>query len=273
MTFNFDSNEHVAYTTVPSAKAINTPAGIWVANDNQESAGWEPGKELIGGIKYDLPLRQFDELGNEKKVPGTLYKNPRLLIVGRSPLLQGIERKVTGVWTKGSGERACRRYMLILLDEKNAPLHIAPIQLTAWGNFQLEFDKKLVEFRKEMEFFYSEITKKRKEPKSELWHSVCVFCPQFKTEMKGTAPNQSPACITTGYIKPTAENFFNICVGKDDYAQDVTTLFKSSEGWWKKSLKLNEEEEESFPAKDKWNVDNLSLPPAPQLDDDEFPPY
>jgi len=37
MEFNFDSSEHIAYVSSPSAKAINAPAGIWVGFDNQQA--------------------------------------------------------------------------------------------------------------------------------------------------------------------------------------------------------------------------------------------
>jgi Family of unknown function (DUF5895) len=219
MEFNFDSTEHIAYVASPAAKAINAPAGIWVGFDNQQAAGWVEGKELEGGIAFEVSRRKYDESGNELKIPGVLFNQPRLLIIGRSPLLKGNERKVTGLWSRENGCFAARRYMLVFVDDTNVPLHVAPIQLTAWGHFQLNFDKQLLLFRNELETAYAKAVGKRKEAKTELWHSMGIFCPQLKTEMRGSAPNESPSCITVGFNKPTVENWLSLCVGKSPIAE------------------------------------------------------
>lgn len=49
-----------------------------------------------------------------------------------------------------------RRYLLLLLDENNKALHEKPIQLTAKGNFQVDFDKNLILFRKIIEHAYAD---------------------------------------------------------------------------------------------------------------------
>jgi hypothetical protein len=126
--------------------------------------------------------------------------------------------------------------MLVLVDDTNVPLHVAPIQLTAWGHFKLNFDKQLLVFRKELETAYATAVGKRKEAKTELWHSMGIFCPQLKTEMRGSAPNESPSCITVGFNKPTVENWLSLCVGKSPIAQDIALLHQSTQGWWKKGL-------------------------------------
>jgi hypothetical protein len=41
-----------------------------------------------------------------------------------------------------------RKYLILFVDEDNNPLHEVPLQLTAKGCFQLEFDQQLCEFRK-----------------------------------------------------------------------------------------------------------------------------
>jgi len=197
---------------------------------------WVEGKELEAGIAFEVSRRKYDESGNELKISGVLFKQPRLLVIGRSPLLQGSERKVNGLWSKDSGCKAARRYMLIFVDGSNIPLHVAPIQLTAWGHFQLNFDKQLLLFRNELETAYATAVGKRKEAKSELWHSMGVFCPQLKTEMRGSAPNESPSCITVGFNKPTPDNWLSLCVGKSSIAQDIALLHQSTQGWWKKGL-------------------------------------
>jgi len=43
-----------------------------------------------------------------------------------------------------------RKYMILFVHENNNPLHGVPLQLTAKGCFQYEFDQKLCEFRGEI---------------------------------------------------------------------------------------------------------------------------
>jgi hypothetical protein len=101
---------------------------------------------------------------------------------------------------------------------------------------QLNFDKQLLLFRNELETAYATAVGKRKESKTELWHSMGIFCPQLKTEMRGSVPNESPSCITVGFNKPTVENWLSLCVGKSPIAQDIALLHQSTQGWWKKGL-------------------------------------
>ncbi|MBD2505641.1 hypothetical protein, partial [Anabaena azotica] len=59
--FDFDSREHRAYEKTPAAKSINSPAGIWIAYENQELAGWYEGKQLEGGREYKVLTKKLDE--------------------------------------------------------------------------------------------------------------------------------------------------------------------------------------------------------------------
>ncbi|WP_180277373.1 hypothetical protein [Nostoc sp. 'Peltigera malacea cyanobiont' DB3992] len=38
--FDFDSAEHKAYEKTPAAKSIPSPAGIWIAYENQQLAAY-----------------------------------------------------------------------------------------------------------------------------------------------------------------------------------------------------------------------------------------
>jgi len=46
------------------------------------------------------------------------------------------------------------------------------------------------------------------------WYSMCVFVPTFKSVMRGEGSKQKKACITTGYEKPTKENWVSLCIGR-----------------------------------------------------------
>ncbi|MBD2249434.1 DUF5895 domain-containing protein, partial [Nostoc sp. FACHB-888] len=138
--FDFDSAEHKSYEKTPAAKSIPSPAGIWIAYENQQLAGWYENKELEGGKEYKVLTNKLDENDEKIGIPGALYRQPRILVIGRSPLLYGNDRKMIGVWRSSDGldknaYKFGRRYMVIFVDAQNQPLHIAPVQITAWGVF------------------------------------------------------------------------------------------------------------------------------------------
>jgi hypothetical protein len=161
------------------------------------------------------------------------------------------------MWVKGDNQHkradgknmyACvRRYFIIFLDENNAPLHNPeqPIQLTARGYFQMEFDKMYMFFRSTMVKAYNESTKKNATNMNDAWHSMCVFAPIFKSEMRGPSKDkQSKACITSGYDKPTKDNWLTMCVGKSgDLTQQVYKIHCENKDWWKKSIKKDKQKE------------------------------
>ena len=87
------------------------------------------------------------------------------------------------------------------------------------------------------------------------WYSMCVFVPTFKSMMREEGNKQNKACITTGYEKPTKENWLSFCVRRraeptnkfwsnmdDDltYTQYVYKLYCETKesceakGWWKR---------------------------------------
>jgi hypothetical protein len=76
-----------------------------------------------------------------------------MLILQSSSLLK-VETetgRIVKIWTrkdsKGESFSCVRKYMILFVDQDNNPLHEIPIQLTAKGCFQFEFDRKLCEFR------------------------------------------------------------------------------------------------------------------------------
>ena len=88
-------------------------------------------------------------------------------------------------------------YLILFVDEDNYPLREAPLQLTAKGCFQLEFNQQLCKFGSVMTKAYNEKAKFMKD----CWYSVCVFVLTFKIMMQGEGSKHKKACITTGYEK------------------------------------------------------------------------
>lgn len=242
--FDFDSAEHKAYEKTPAAKSIPSPAGIWIAYENQQLAGWYENKELEGGKEYKVLTNKLDENDEKIGIPGALYRQPRILVIGRSPLLYGNDRKVIGVWRNSDGldknaYKFGRRYMVIFVDAQNQPLHIAPVQITAWGVFQVSFDQQLMAFRETCEQAYASFQGKHHQPKNLLWHSMWVFCPILKTEKREKGGQTSNACVCSEYEKPTALNWESYCIGKKPIAQEIALVHNSISDWWKKGLPKN----------------------------------
>ncbi|MBD2458350.1 hypothetical protein H6G80_30320 [Nostoc sp. FACHB-87] len=244
LEFDFDSAQHKAYDKTPAAKSIPSPAGIWIAYDNQQLAGWYEGKELEHGKQFTVLTNKLDENDEKIGIPGVIYRQPRMLVIGRSPLLFGNDRKVIGVWRKDEGldknnYKFARRYMVIFVDAQNQPLHIAPIQITAWGVFQVSFDQQLLAFREFCEQTYAEVQQKPHEAKTLLWHSMWVFCPTLKTEKRERGGQASNACVCSGFEKPTALEWEKHCIGRQAQAQEVAVLHNSITEWWKKGIADN----------------------------------
>jgi hypothetical protein len=144
-----------------------------------------------------------------------------------------------------------KKYMILFVDDNNDPLHEIPLQLTTKGCFQLEFDQQYCDFREVITLAYNDNTSKAM---SNSWYSMCVFAPTFESMACG----MGEACITTGYEKPTKENWLSFCIGRRNdlankfwsnieeydpitYRQYVYDLYcethKScqAKGWWGKT--------------------------------------
>jgi len=103
-----------------------------------------------------------------------------------------------------------RKYTTFFVHEDNNPLHEVPLQLTARGCSQFEFDQQLCEFKTAMTKAYNEKVTFMKNS----WYCMCVFVPSFISMMRGEGNKQNKACITIGYEKPTKENWLSLCVGR-----------------------------------------------------------
>jgi hypothetical protein len=253
MDFNFDSQENVITTKTPSVKAINNGgAGLWISNENAEICKWKK-----DSLNQYINTRPYNIKTNEGDIPGYTIRNPRMLILQRSLLLKVVTKtgKILRAWiakeSKEGNMYACvKKYMVLFVDKNNNPIHEIPLQLTAKGCFQLEFDKQYCEFRKAITLAYNGNSSKSM---SNTWYSMCVFVPTFESMARGIGK----ACITTGFEKPTKENWLSFSVGRRNdlankfwsniqdndpttYKQYVYTLYCETQkscqakGWWRK---------------------------------------
>ncbi len=168
--FDFDSDDNRTSAKTPALKAIGggikdkngkvIGAGLWMAHENAEICQWKKDctdscdyscmDHLKGMTYHGVDTKKVDDDGNDIIIPGSVILKPRMLVIGRSPLLKISEDSgyTVGVWVKGDnrfkgpdGKKnlyACvRRYFIIFVDEDNKPLHDRnqPIQLTAMGYF------------------------------------------------------------------------------------------------------------------------------------------
>lgn len=266
-TFNFDSESNVTNSKIPSAKAINknfcgvkNTAGLWIADENMDSCGWRKScsncsndcvDHFVNTKHHVIDLQSGDE------VSGRGIMEPRIIVLRRTKLLRLTNDKNTyaGYWRKGDGEikddkgqkkySCVRRYLIVFVDENNRPLHEDPIQLTAKGYFQMEFDNALMKFRSEITIAYNKVMKRRGGNMNDQWYAMCVFAPTFESKLVGKAPLTSFACVIKCYTIPTEQNWLTMCVGRNMEINEIINLkFLDSEQWinkWDRTTTINTE--------------------------------
>jgi hypothetical protein len=147
MEFNSDSEDNIKTANTPYIKVLNDDAKLWISGQCVEMCKWKEDDETL--IPHTL---ETDKEGIT--LPGNIILNLRMLILQRSLLLT-VEAKtgrILKAWiakeSKEENTHACaRKYMNLFVDEDNNPLHEVPVQLTAKGCFQFEFDQQLCEFK------------------------------------------------------------------------------------------------------------------------------
>ena len=168
MEFNFDSEDNVKAIKTPAIKVLNDVAKLWFSDENVQTCRWrEDNKNLI-----PHPLKTVEGAS----IPGYIILNPLMLVLERSLLLK-VETntgRIVKVWTRNDKKDetylCVRKYMILFVDEDNKPLHQVPLQLTAKGCFQFEFDQQLCEFKTAMTKAYNEKNIFMKDS----WYSMCV---------------------------------------------------------------------------------------------------
>lgn len=262
-TFNFDSETNITQEKIPSAKAINRnfcgdkTAGLWIADENMESCNWR--KNCTSKCKIDCPEHYVNtklhtiDIPSGEEIKGRGIINPRILVLRRTKLLRisNENKNYEGFWVKGDGEikddkgqkkyLCARRYLIIFIDGKNKPLHEYPIQLTAKGIFQVEFDNSLMKFRNDIKIAYAKSMQRKSGNMNELWYAMCVFVPTFESKLVGKGTLTSYACSTNSYIVPTEHNWEDLCVGRNVEVNEIVNLaFTQSESWIGKLKRLED---------------------------------
>ncbi|GHV49503.1 hypothetical protein AGMMS49579_01390 [Spirochaetia bacterium] len=252
-TFNFDGDEHRISIKIPAIKALNIDAKLWIAYENCENSKWR--KDCIETcssdciehyatlVHRDILSSSYDDNGDLINIKGGIITNPNMLIIQRSPLLKINKNtnRVEGEWRKNENrdEFICvRRYLIMFVDENKSFLHEDPIQLTAKGCFQVEFDKKYLEFRKDFATAYSSANKKSFSNMSDIWYAMCIFIPNFESEVVGPSRDKkSKACITKSFQTLTKTNYKDYCMAMNpENAKIIQEKHKSTEKWWNKSI-------------------------------------
>lgn len=254
-TFNFDSETNIVSTKIPSVKAINKyfcgkrgAAGLWIADDNMLSCEWKKScKDCQDDcVDHFIKTEKHCVTSLDGEISGRGIVNPRINVLRRTELLRMCNGKIEGKWIKGDGDvtdehgirkyTCVRRYLLVFMDENNKPLHTTPIQLTAKGTFQVDFDNSLKEFRTAMHTAYGKSMKRRIGFMKELWYAMCVFVPQFESKLVGKLNLKSEACVIKDYLVPDETNWLSMCVGRiPEINEIISIMYDESESWEKKN--------------------------------------
>lgn len=263
--FNFDSESNITSTKIPSAKSINKffggtrgCAGLWIADDNMEACKWK--KECTANCSIQCNEHYVNTIEHvvqaSEGIMGRGVKNCRIIVLHRTRLIRLSSEKnyYCGFWVKGDGEEkddsgkkkyvCARRYLLLFLDENNEPLHEEPIQLTAKGMFQMDFDNTLMKFREEIKNAYVKSMNRKNGRMNDLWYAMCVFCPTFESKMVGKQNLKSEACSVKSYIIPTESNWINLCVGRNIKVNEIVNLMYNDTESWKEKYNTEKSQEE-----------------------------
>jgi hypothetical protein len=235
--------------TMPYCKAINNKAGLFIPNDCMEKAEWIGNSEI--GVAHIMETEQLDINGEMIVVPGRLVKQPKMVIVRRSPFLRYNKdsRRYDAVWNKirdtparDRGEVQCAlRYLVMFLNENNELLHMMPFQLSLKGHCMFKFDVKYKEFICHMMTLKSgkTVTSVYLENEANAWiASHCIFCPEFKSEKVGEKL-QSFACITTTFTKSELADGSDLYLSRSQ-GEIVLPIFFNNKNWYTKSFKRDD---------------------------------
>ncbi len=256
MAFSFDSESNFTSNITPSAKPINTnfcgrdEGGLWISDENMLKINWRKNcdkncaldcVEHFVNTEYHGVTTNSRDVNNRKiLVSGRGIQNVAICIVRRSKLLRFIGSQYDGLWEKGDGlitnEFGCRKYtckrkyVLVFLDENNQPLHESFVLLSTNGTFMVDFDQKLLNFRKEFLTAYSKATNRVMGSTVEQWYSLCVFRCKFGSKLvKSTfkCANgeylESDACYVESYTIPNENNWQDMSVGRDIKVNEFIT--------------------------------------------------
>lgn len=207
---------------LPKIQALRgtTPklCGYFVPAAQMAKAGW------IDFDESKLITYTFESSGEEEQ--GILIPHPRMLVCPRTPCLAydkeasktANQPVILGVYTsehKNDDNIGNTQYFeVIVLDDKNQPLHQVPLSYRASGANQATFSSEWQQFIDEITACHAITNGIAARGKDARFKSLCVFA--FKTAREQVGKKQkSFACRVVSHKKPTLENWRNYFVGFD----------------------------------------------------------
>jgi Family of unknown function (DUF5895) len=155
-----------------------------------------------------------------------------MLVVQRSPIFAfdrqaSVQQKqmiVSGAYSRqahNSREKygLGQYYEILLLDENNEPLHELSLGYLAKGANQASFSSHWQELVNEITRFHAQANGIPARPKNSMFTCLCAFQFSVKRELAGTSM-KSFACKVDGHISPTAANWENFFLGRDNATAD-----------------------------------------------------
>ena len=220
----FASDEYIdPNARLPRIQALRgaTPkeCGYFIEINQAAKAGW------LDFNEKDLITYTFESSGEAEQ--GLLFKKMRMLVCPRTPVL-ALDKALSkeqqsnvfaGYYKKGIyGEDVnftnFQAFEVVLLDEKNIPLHQVPLSLNLKGASQASFGQKWQEFIQKITSCHAIANQIPAVEKNMMFKSLCVFAFEVKREMAGEK-TKSPACKVVNYETPTLENWKSYFVGFD----------------------------------------------------------
>lgn len=197
--------------------------GYFITEQEMAKAGW------LHIDESELIIYEYNSGGKER---GLLIKQPRMLVVPRSPLFafdrilsQQEERMiVAGQYAKNQhadrtkyGTAQC--YEVVLLDSNNQPLHEIGFAYIAKGANQASFSFHWQQLVQEVTKCHAIANGIPARPKNVMFNSLCVFEFTVKRELAGNNA-KSPACKVHSHTAPTRENWESFFLGRNDDVAD-----------------------------------------------------
>jgi Family of unknown function (DUF5895) len=197
--------------------------GYFISEAEMQKAGW---KSIAA---KDLTTYQFSSGGKER---GLLLKNPRMLVVQRSPLFAfdrqaSVQEKrmiVSGAYSRQAHKEREKYglgqyYEVLLLDENNEPLHETSLGYLAKGANQASFSAHWQQLINEVTRCHAQANGIPARPKNSEFTCLCVFQFSVKRELAGSSM-KSYACKVDGHVSPTAANWESLFLGRNDETAD-----------------------------------------------------
>jgi hypothetical protein len=197
--------------------------GYFITETEMAKAGWREIDES------QTIVYEYNSGGKER---GLLLQSPRMLVVPRSPLFafdRQISRQegrlvVAGQYNKqlySNRERfgTAQCYEVLLLDDRNQPLHEMGLAYVAKGANQASFSSHWQQLVNEVTKCHAIANGIPARAKDARFNSLCVFQFTVKRELAGNNA-KSPACKVHSHVAPTQANWEQFFVGRQDDLAD-----------------------------------------------------